>query len=446
MNDLPSADLLEDEPELDARDVLSRPDLFLTERFLGTGDQWSRQSGAVMARPLAYVVPDEWLSPALRGRRRSLGIDYYGVLFAFDLEGLPAERRYTRVRFEVRLIDEATPLSVRADDGAWDEVTGPWPAPPATDARRGRWMWSRLRRSGPGEEEPEVFGIRRTDGFGYTVTARQGGALRRRYGLHALVELPVGIPDLAGSASLTTEITRTRRQRTNVLPTGLSTPETFSEPLPVTGHDGPPPAPSPRARAAVRLCVSADIEKYSRFDDNEQEAAQARLVRVLEGARRRAGVAEAEVGCQRSGDGQFAILPPGIDETVVIPELIRGLRIELKDANAGLDDHHRLRLRVALCRGIIREAANGYVGAASIAVNRVLDSRPLRDALAGDRSADIAFAVTDSLYREVVVHGYEDLMPSDFRQAAVVIPEKQFSETAWLFVPPALRAASLPVS
>ncbi|RCG27891.1 hypothetical protein DQ384_25555 [Sphaerisporangium album] len=445
MNDLPTADVVGDEPELDPRDVLSRPDLFLTERFLGEGEQRSRQSGAVLVRPLAYVVPDEWLSPVLRSRRASLGVDYYGVLFAFDLEDLPAGRHYTRVRFEVRLIDEAAmPLSVRADDGAWDDAVGPWPAPPvsaATGGGRGRWMWSRLRRSGPGEEEPEIFGIRRADGFGYSLTARQGGGLRRRYGLHALVEMPVGTPDLAGSATLTTEITRTRRQRTNVFPTGLPTAAAFSERLPPGAHDdGPAPRPgtSSRSRAAVRLCVSADIEKYSRFDDNEQDAAQGRLVRVLEHARRRAGVPEAEVDRQASGDGQFAILPPAIDETQVIPDLIRGLRIELKDANAGLDAHHRLRLRVALCRGIIREAANGYVGAVSIAVNRVLDSKPLREALAGDRSADIAFAVTDSLYREVVAHGYEDLVPSEFRPAAVVIPEKQFSENAWIFVPPAL--------
>ncbi len=219
----------------------------------------------------------------------------------------------------------------------------------------------------------------------------------------------------------------------------MATAETFGEPLPRTGGspEGPPgPAGGRLERVAVRLCIATDIEKYSRFNDVTALRAQDRLVGLLAAARRRAGVDEAAVALQEHGDGQFAALPPDIEEPQVIPDFVRALRLELEALNADLAAHARLRLRVAMCRGNIRRGANGYVGSTAIAVHRILDAPPLRTALRDEIAAAFVLAVSDSIFTDVVAQGHGDLDPSAFRPVTAKLPEKGFEETAWIFLPP----------
>jgi hypothetical protein len=189
----------------------------------------------------------------------------------------------------------------------------------------------------------------------------------------------------------------------------------------------------------VRLCLAADIEHYSRFGNPEAMLAQERLVRVLRHARAHAGVAESAVVTEGRGDSEFAILPEGLDETRVVPLLIEGMAAALRDVNRGLDDHQRLRIRMAMDRGLLTPSVNGWVGSATIAVHRLLDSPPLRSALASADGADHVVMVSRTLFQDVVRHGYRGLTPGAFTEIDVTIPGKGFSERAWLFVPPPTR-------
>jgi class 3 adenylate cyclase len=191
-------------------------------------------------------------------------------------------------------------------------------------------------------------------------------------------------------------------------------------------------APTTTNRPAVRLCLAADVERYSRFNDAEAWRAQARFIEALSDARAHAGLTESDVDLQESGDGQFAVLPPGLDESVVIPNLVAGLSIALRHTNADLNEHARLRLRVALHRGMLKPGVNGWIGNSAIAVNRLLDSAPLRTALAQEPSADFALIVSNTLYRDVIAHGYHGLAPELFRESTVDIPAKRFTEKAWI--------------
>ena len=192
----------------------------------------------------------------------------------------------------------------------------------------------------------------------------------------------------------------------------------------------------PRARtgtAGVRLCVAADVERFSRFTMPEAERAQRRFIDVLAAARRHAGIDSAEL--QESGDGQFAVLPPGLDESVVIPKLVEGLRIGLAQSNADLNEHARLRLRVALHRGHIAPGVNGWVGDAPIAVHRLLDAPPVRDALAGTPATDFVLVVPDVLYDDVIAHRHGLLDPDEFHRVEIDLPAKNFRGAAWVYAP-----------
>src|SRR5437763_137611 len=91
--------------------------------------------------------------------------------------------------------------------------------------------------------------------------------------------------------------------------------------------------PLPRGSAAVRLCMAADVAAYSQRTNPAAEQVQHVLVMVLGWARRYAGIDESEVARQQHGDGELAVFPIGIDESIVIPRLIDGLGIALAGAN-----------------------------------------------------------------------------------------------------------------
>ncbi|MFI6504821.1 hypothetical protein [Nonomuraea typhae] len=192
--------------------------------------------------------------------------------------------------------------------------------------------------------------------------------------------------------------------------------------------------PEPIA-AGVRLCCAADVERFSRFRNPEAGRAQRRFVELLARARGHARIEETGVHTQASGDGQFAVLPGGLDEASVIPQLIEGLRIALAEVNADLSTHARLRIRVALDRGHIAGGANGWIGDVPIAVHRLLDSPAVRAALAEHAEADFALIVSDVVYGDVIAHHDDRSLPESFIKVNAVLPAKNFAQPAWVHVP-----------
>jgi hypothetical protein len=179
--------------------------------------------------------------------------------------------------------------------------------------------------------------------------------------------------------------------------------------------------------------MAADVVAYSSRGPAEAERVQHDLVRILADGRAAAGIGAADVAPQPQGDGQFTVLPVGLDEAAAIPRLLRGIATALAARNAaGPGD--RMRLRVALHRGLVKEADNGWVGRAAIAVHRILDSPPLRAALAENPGADYVLGVPDMLFADVLSTA-DDPPPAGFRPITVDLPHKGFLEQAWLYVP-----------
>jgi hypothetical protein len=191
-----------------------------------------------------------------------------------------------------------------------------------------------------------------------------------------------------------------------------------------------------RCAAAVRLCMAVDIEQFRRFTHREARRAQKRLLWVVRRARRHAGIREGQVVLQPAGDGQFAILPPALDGAAVIPQLQEGVQVALRDTNSELSDHARIRLRVALYQGHVSPGDNGWVGHATTAVHRLLDSMPARQALRAHPATDFVLIVGADIYRDYLQNQPNCIGRDVFHQVDVDTPGKDFTEPAWISLPP----------
>jgi len=183
-----------------------------------------------------------------------------------------------------------------------------------------------------------------------------------------------------------------------------------------------------------KLCVAYDVEHYSGRGTRREYATQQRLADILDFAFREVGVPFAGHEVQEQGDGGIAFLPTGgtVDEPKLIVGLLNALRTGLIELNEDLVGAAQVRLRVGLQEGVVHRAAHGYVGPAVVEVCRLRDADAVRLALAGSRGPLVA-AVADSLYRDVLAHGYHGLPGSVF--VPVDVRVKMFSAKAWIYQP-----------
>jgi hypothetical protein len=183
-----------------------------------------------------------------------------------------------------------------------------------------------------------------------------------------------------------------------------------------------------------KLCVAYDVEHYSDRGTRREYDTQQRLAGILDFAFREAGVPPAGHEVQEQGDGGMAFLPTGgtVDEPRLIVGLLNALRTGLTDLNEDLVEAAKVRLRVGLQEGVVHRAAHGYVGPAVVEVCRLRDAEAVRQALARSGGPLVA-AVADSLYRDVLAHGYHGLPGSAFIPVDVHV--KTFSGKAWIYQP-----------
>jgi len=136
-----------------------------------------------------------------------------------------------------------------------------------------------------------------------------------------------------------------------------------------------------------------------------------------------------------SGDGEVALLPVGIDEPRAVALLVDGLFEALHRINGPLNGNSRIRLRMAVHEGITILAAGGFAGHAVVKTRRLLDSRPLRAALAGSPHADLAVLLSDQVFEDVGRFGHPRLPADRFQRVEVDNPPGEFCDIGWIYVP-----------
>jgi class 3 adenylate cyclase len=193
-----------------------------------------------------------------------------------------------------------------------------------------------------------------------------------------------------------------------------------------------PPAPDSPVPLSVRMGFVVDVVGYSQRTEPHQYALQQRLAALITEVMGEIGVRLEPEYVQGTGDGMNVFLPVDTDISRTLPALLASVGTRLRRDNQQHQD--RIRLRVATDLGPVRPAATGFSGNTIIAFGRLVDSAPIRDAMAGHPDADLAVLVSDWLYQYFVSQGYGGLDPAEFTRVQAVV--KSFQADAWLWIGP----------
>jgi class 3 adenylate cyclase len=214
--------------------------------------------------------------------------------------------------------------------------------------------------------------------------------------------------------------------------TGLDKDDTADRPRRLERGTPVPDISDPRRR----LVISADMANYSRRNNMLQYHAQRDFRQIMDAAAAELAVDRPSWRQQQGGDGELAILPPDASERTLVAKLTPVLDTLLRQYNVGRTAESRIRLRVAVHQGLVHlDGANGFPGEAVNTVSRLVDAPVLKDALRRRfPRANVGLIVSDQLYSDVVCH-YHDLRPDLFQKVVAELPDKDFCQPAWLYVP-----------
>lgn len=188
---------------------------------------------------------------------------------------------------------------------------------------------------------------------------------------------------------------------------------------------------SPRVR---RLCVSVALERNPHWTSQEQAAAQLGLDDALDQVGGRGQPPRAAWTRTPTGDGVLAVMPPGIDEGEVISTFVRGMNLYLCRYNRPLDEHTRLRLRVAVHAGMTQVNESGFVGPGPVFAARLRDCAQVRQVMADHPRCDFAVVISQQLYDDHVGHEYPDFDAGSFRRIRLAEPENPVADV-WVHRP-----------
>ncbi len=193
----------------------------------------------------------------------------------------------------------------------------------------------------------------------------------------------------------------------------------------------PQSVPPAAGRGVRRLIIAMDIEHYSRLPDFGQVYAQRVLSELLREAGQHGALERAQWDIQQQGDGELALLPPGIDEAGVITTLMRQLTSGLHRYNR--QAAARLRMRIAVHEGLTYIADSGFAGDAVNTTCRLRDAKEAKDTLRNAEN-DVVLIVSERIYRDVICGDDSyDLPPASFRETEVVMADKGFRARAFIY-------------
>ena len=206
-----------------------------------------------------------------------------------------------------------------------------------------------------------------------------------------------------------------------------------------------PRSPGPRFSRDLppyRGVLAVDLERFTETPSVQLPRLVEAVPRVLETALRRSGLDWADRRFpQGTGDGYVLGLPAECTPQLLHP-FLDVLQQVLQEENAELRAHGpglRMRMRVSVHLGPLPDSrgncAGDGVGKAMNDTHRLLDCRPLRDALART-DPDVTFVaaiVSQRVYADVVEAGFTALRQDQLIPVRAEV--KNFSEDAWMHVP-----------
>jgi hypothetical protein len=147
--------------------------------------------------------------------------------------------------------------------------------------------------------------------------------------------------------------------------------------------------------------------------------------------------------CDDHGDGVRLLLPvEAAGPTSVIDVFTNGLAAGLSEHRRQVSASARIRLRVAFHVGLVTRHRGSWTGSSLVVPARLVNSKPLRQALRTGADVDLAAAVSDGMYQAVVRDRFGRIPLTCYREVQVRV--KEYRARAWLLVPRPACICALP--
>lgn len=185
-------------------------------------------------------------------------------------------------------------------------------------------------------------------------------------------------------------------------------------------------------RPVHRTIIVVDVEGFGdrRRTNRHQVAVREGLYQIVAAAFQQAGISW-DIGAREDrGDGIFMLLPPEVPKSLLIESLPSALVANLRAHNTVHPPQEQIRLRMALHAGEINYDKHGVTATSINLAFRLIDARPLKDALAVSPGV-LAIIASSWFYEEVVRHSATDA--SSYWPVAVVV--KETATTGWICLP-----------
>lgn len=132
------------------------------------------------------------------------------------------------------------------------------------------------------------------------------------------------------------------------------------------------------------------------------------------------------------GDGYLALADVTVSLATIVADFARELGIALRAHNSLSNDEGRVRLRVAVNQGVVLFDRKSFTSEAVIATARLVDAEQVKVALRGAPEANIAFVISDKVFRDSVAERFRGLDPANFER--IDVRSDKYEGIGWLQV------------
>ncbi|MEY9933415.1 hypothetical protein ABH926_008070 [Catenulispora sp. GP43] len=171
-----------------------------------------------------------------------------------------------------------------------------------------------------------------------------------------------------------------------------------------------------------RSIVVVDVVSFTRPDrDNvDQLAIRAALYETLRDAFEDSGIPWRQTVREDRGDGVLIFVSAEVSKVLLLGRMPARLAELLERGNAKRSARQRFRLRVVVHAGEVHHDAHGYAGYDVNLAFRLVDARPLREALEHS-AASVGLIVSEGVHDGVLRHGYGGLDAAAFERVRVQV-------------------------
>jgi hypothetical protein len=181
-----------------------------------------------------------------------------------------------------------------------------------------------------------------------------------------------------------------------------------------------------------RALFAVDVESSGGRDNHSSVVIREVLFDALRNAFAASSIDLDVCTTEDTGDGMTVLVPPEFPKPRLVFPLLEQLEALLRRHNRGASAATRIRVRVALHAGDVRIDKFGVAtGRPKVLLARLLDSAPVKSALArAPESTAVMLIVSDLFYEDVVRQGNLGVYAERFVPVAVRVKETE--ERAWL--------------